>query len=405
MLKLTVEQDECIQLMEPAEYEAQIAVLERENRILKKKLARSEMNRVLLEEALSNHTAAIKIYDREKMSERLNQILDLLPTPIIEIDKNGIIKMINTAFLSYHSNDLKKADFLEKPFPDIVGVMNSVFGETDITQVLKGTVINQKHAKGAHANWLISAIPITGETEELSGGLAIYQNITEYEKIRVEMAKLDRLNLIAEMAAGVAHEIRNPLTVIKGYLQFLQRKIPDSVKEQFQIILTEVSCIEAIISNFLSLAKNTLSQKEISNLNEIIMDILPLIHAEANRCNIFIKLNLADQLPDQLLDGKEIKQVILNLCRNAFEAMSQQGVLSLQTKVIDTTVVCVVSDTGCGIPQDKLNKIFNPFYTTKENGTGLGISICENIVKKHDGEIEVDSQENEGTKVTIRLPA
>ena len=313
--------------------------------------------------------------------------------------------MINTAFLSYHSNDLKKSDFIEKPFQDIVSVMNSVFGKTDITQVLKGMVINQKHTKGAHADWLISAIPITDETEELSGALAIYQNITEYEKIRSEMAKLDRLNLIAEMAAGVAHEIRNPLTVIKGYLQYLQKKIPDSIKEQFQTILTEVACIEAIISNFLSLAKNTLSRKEISNLNEIIMDILPLIQAEANRCNILVKLNLADQLLDQLLDEKEIKQVILNLCRNAFEAMSQQGILCLQTKLIDTMVVFVVSDTGCGIPQDKLDKIFNPFYTTKENGTGLGISICENIVKKHDGEIDVDSQENEGTKVTIRLPA
>ncbi len=236
------------------------------------------------------------------------------------------------------------------------------------------------------------------------GATAIYNDITEFKALQSELVKYDRLNLVSQMAAGVAHEIRNPMTVVKGYLQVFQGKMPERFTEQFQLVLDELSRIEKIVTDFLSLAKNKSVEFRPSNLNDILLELSPLLLSDGLRNNIDIKFCLGDRLPMVQCDTSEIKQLILNLCRNGIQAMAK-GELSLSTLESDECVLLKVKDHGCGIPEDKLEHIFDPFYTTKDDGTGLGLPVCRSIVERHNGKIHVVSEVGKGTEFVITFPA
>lgn len=227
----------------------------------------------------------------------------------------------------------------------------------------------------------------------------------EKAAVMEEIARLDRLNLVSQMAAGVAHEIRNPLTVIKGFLQFFQQKeVAATTKEHCRLVLEELSRIESIITDFLSLAKNRVTEQKRCHINSILRGMEPLLAAEALKQSIELKLDLDERIPETLLSDKEIIQLVLNLSRNAMEAMGKGGRLTFQTQLVDDSFLLTISDTGCGIPEEIRKEMFNPFYTTKEAGTGLGLAICASIVNRHGGTITVDSVENEGTTFMIIIP-
>ncbi|MDF2564945.1 MAG: sensor signal transduction histidine kinase [Massilibacillus sp.] len=230
-------------------------------------------------------------------------------------------------------------------------------------------------------------------------------HLTKFEKLKEQMTNLDRLNLVSEMAAGVAHEIRNPMTVIKGYLQFLGKSVPDSIREQFCIVLSELGRIESLITDFLSLAGNKIVENKEQNLNAIIEGIIPLIMADATERGIELRINLAEELPCLMLNAKEIKQLLLNLTRNGIEAMGQRGTLIIESIIESDTISLCVEDSGCGIRKENQEKIFDPFFTTKDDGTGLGLSVCAGIVRRNNGVIKVQSKQGRGTRFTITFNA
>ncbi|WP_371367251.1 Adaptive-response sensory-kinase SasA [Sporomusa rhizae] len=233
----------------------------------------------------------------------------------------------------------------------------------------------------------------------------VIQLTSDKDKVMEEMAKLDRMNLVSQMAAGVAHEIRNPLTVIKGFLQYFQMKeVAATTKEQCGIVLEELGRVEAIITDFLSLAKNRVTEQKHCNINSILEGVYPLLTAEALKNGVELTLNLDKRIPETLLNDKEIIQLILNLTRNSMEAIKEHGLVIIQTRLVDKKYIVTISDNGCGIPPEICKNIFDPFYTTKENGTGLGLAICTSIVNRHNGTIEVVSALQSGTTFTITLP-
>ncbi len=191
------------------------------------------------------------------------------------------------------------------------------------------------------------------------------------------------------------------MTVIKGYLQLMSEKASDRMLEQFRIVLAELARIEQIISDFLCLAGNKLSAPKKQSLHHVIEGVLPLIQADALQRGIDVKVNLTRELPDLFLNDQEIKQLLLNLTRNGMEAMSQQGVLTIETSVTHNMVCLCIADSGCGIPPELQAKIFAPFFTTKSDGTGLGLAVCAGIVRRHNATIEVQSKEGAGTKFLI----
>lgn len=215
-----------------------------------------------------------------------------------------------------------------------------------------------------------------------------------------EMAKLARLNLIGEMAAGIAHEIRNPMTTIRGFLQ-MSKKNQSLAVEYIDIMLEELNRANGIITEFLSLAKNKTTHFEEANLNDIIASMQPLIQAEAMLSDKHFHVRYGE-IASLQLDDKEIRQLILNMAINGLEAMSPGGAFTISTYMEGKAVVLKLEDQGSGIKEEYVEKLGTPFFTTKENGTGLGLAVCYSIAARHRATIDVKSS-NKGTAFTIRF--
>ena len=214
-------------------------------------------------------------------------------------------------------------------------------------------------------------------------------DISELKQLKEEMLRLDRLNLIGEMAAGIGHEIRNPMTTVRGFLQYLgAKKECAEYKNYFDLMIEELDRANAIITEYLSLAKNKNIELKEQNLNSIVRSLFPIIQADAMLADKYIALVLGE-IPALPLDEKEIRQLILNLARNGLEAMAPGGTLTIRTYSDMDKVVLEVQDKGHGIAPDTLKKLGTPFFTTKDKGTGLGLAVCYSIATRHKAKIEV----------------
>ncbi|MFE8698022.1 ATP-binding protein [Cytobacillus sp. FJAT-53684] len=217
--------------------------------------------------------------------------------------------------------------------------------------------------------------------------------------------ELQKLELVGTLAASSAHEIRNPLTGIKGLVQLLSEKYTNTEDQYyFSVINDEINRINEIVGEFLILGKPTAQKTEIIDLRKIIFEIEPLIISEAHLNNIEYQSFIPDIpiLVDCTKD--QLKQVLLNLTKNAFESMHAGGQLIIKFIVLPTKCQIKITDTGTGIPDEEIEKIFQPFYTSKEMGTGLGLVVCKRLIQSFGGEIHLTSKVNKGTQVDIFLP-
>lgn len=216
-------------------------------------------------------------------------------------------------------------------------------------------------------------------------------DITEYRRYEKELARLDRLNLVGEMAAGMGHEVRNPLTTVRGFLQVLSKKMESqNYKEYFQLMIQELDRANSIITEFLLLAKNRPIRLKKQDLNQIIYKLSPPIEANAAISNQTFEIQSVE-LPFLEIDEEEIRQLIINLARNAIEAMDNGGHLLIKTSYTDKEVILSVQDTGSGMDSELLEKLGTPFISTKENATGLGLAMCYSIALRNHAEIQVQS--------------
>lgn len=232
--------------------------------------------------------------------------------------------------------------------------------------------------------------------------LSLKEEMARREQMEKEMARLDRLNTIGEMAAGIGHEIRNPMTTVRGFLQLMEGKDRYAQdKEILQLMISELDRANSIITEFLSLAKNKAVDLKEQNLNSIIENLFPLIQADALVTDKNIEKDLGE-IPVLFLDEKEIRQLILNLVRNGFEAMSPGGRLTIRTYPDGEEAVLAVQDEGKGIEREVLEKIGTPFFTTKDQGTGLGLAVCYSIAGRHNAVISVETGPT-GTTFSVRF--
>ncbi len=240
---------------------------------------------------------------------------------------------------------------------------------------------------------------------DIDGSLLVISvafEVTQQKRLEKEMARLERMNLVGEMAAGIGHEIRNPMTTVRGLLQMLEEKDDCArYRDYFKLMIEELDRANTIISEYLSLAKNKPVELKRKSLNRIISVILPLITADALVTDKHIEVEMAN-IPMLLLDEKEIRQLILNLVRNGLEAMSPGGFVLIKTYADNENVVLAVRDHGNGISQEILEKIGTPFYTTKENGTGLGLAVCYSIAARHNATIDLETGQG-GTTFYVRF--
>lgn len=234
----------------------------------------------------------------------------------------------------------------------------------------------------------------------------LIEETTEKRRLEYEAARAETLMVLSEVAAGVAHEVRNPLTTIRGFVQLLQVKLGEEneYSKYLQLILAEIDRANKIISEFLVAARPKEAKKQLVDLNKIVTETLLLVESQAILQDVEVTKELSDELPLLELVETQIKQVLLNLTRNALQAMPDGGTLSIITYSQDDWVWIKLRDTGVGMPPEHLNKLFSPFFTTKEGGSGLGLTISHRIVKNHGGTIQVESSPGKGTTVTIKLP-
>lgn len=230
--------------------------------------------------------------------------------------------------------------------------------------------------------------------------MSIMLDISKEKKYEAELLRLDRLNTVGEMAASIGHEVRNPMTTVRGYLQMLQRK-PEiaGYRGQFQTMIEELDRANFIISEFLSLAKNKTVELKAYNLNDVVSTLLPLLQAEAYRTGHELEIEMGE-VADVDMDEKEIRQLLLNLTRNGFEAMEAGGRLTIATYGEGGRVVLAVEDTGRGIPPEVLARLGTPFLSTKANGSGLGLAVCYRIAERHRATIDVQTSP-QGTRFAV----
>jgi len=255
---------------------------------------------------------------------------------------------------------------------------------------------------GRRRTGLLSAEQIRVNGQECL--LLVIADITERKELEAAMARLERLNLVGELAAGISHEVRNPMTTIRGFLQLLSGK-PDcqQYRHYYALMIEELDRANSIITEFLQLGRNNIGQYKQADLNSIVAALIPLIEADAVRGDKAVHTSLAP-LPELWLNEKEIRQVILNLVRNGLEAMGPGGCVEVRT-FVDTAsgeIVLSVQDQGPGIPPEIMEKLGTPFFSTKEQGTGLGLAVCYSIAARHRARIEIESGAG-GTRVNVRF--
>ncbi|MFQ3619768.1 MAG: ATP-binding protein [Spirochaetales bacterium] len=255
-----------------------------------------------------------------------------------------------------------------------------------------------------------SVLPLV-RNGKIQGNLFHIEDVTEKRSKEVRLRRAESLASLTTLAAGVAHEIKNPLGAIGIHIQLMKKSLQVKGKpskrvlmKHLEVVNEEVERLNKIVVDFLFAVRPMDANLELRDLNAIIYDLVKFVEVEAAQADVKLNVKLTEGLPKLLLDEKYIKQAVLNLVKNSLSAMPEGGILTLSTDRKGDYVKLQVIDTGIGIPPEYLDKIFEPYFTTKEFGSGLGLTIVYKIVKEHQGEITVDSEPGKGTAVTIKLP-
>ncbi|CAG9620624.1 PAS domain S-box protein [Sutcliffiella rhizosphaerae] len=231
----------------------------------------------------------------------------------------------------------------------------------------------------------------------------IIRDITEKKQAEALMLQSEKLSVAGQLAAGIAHEIRNPLTAIKGFFKLLEKEVEEK-QEYFHIIESELSRIELILSELLLLAKPHQVYVHPVSLHTLLRDVTTLLETQAIMNNVWFDMKLKATSSEVKCDENQIKQVFINLIKNGIEAMTSGGSIYIDTKESESEVIIIIRDEGSGISEHTLSRLGEPFYTTKETGTGLGLMISFNIIKNHHGTVKISSTTGKGTTLEIGLP-
>jgi signal transduction histidine kinase len=252
----------------------------------------------------------------------------------------------------------------------------------------------------------ITTAPVKGEDGELHGYIRLIQDVTEIKKMEEQIIHSEKLASIGRLAAGIAHEIGNPLTSIFSFVQIL-REMEDGdefKRESLETISFHINRISGILKQLSGFTKMPAGELKECSVNNIIDTALNLIQYDKKAKNITIVKMLSPDLPEIVTDANQLSQVFVNLILNAIDAMPDGGTLTVMSFIQDIMIAIQFQDTGSGILKEDISKIFDPFYTTKEKGTGLGLAVSYNIIKKMNGLLTVESEAGKGTTFTILLP-
>lgn len=329
---------------------------------------------------------------------------------LLTINMNNRITSFNQAaeeITGFNFNEIKGTLYSEIfQFPDLKEVKK--LQNNSFPFGCEGSFV-KKNADKIFLELNISALK--DEARNIKGYIGVFQNKTEFKEMEERVSQAERLAAIGKVAAGIAHEIRNPLASMSGSIQVLKQKpwMEKESKDLMQIVTNETDRLNTIITRFLNYARPYPIKLTEYDINSLINDTLSiLINSKEYNSKITVSTQFKQNPLTIKIDSQQMQQVLWNLFLNAIQAMPNGGDLQISTNLINNKInkyaIIQVSDTGCGIKQEYKDKVFDPFYTTKENGTGLGLSTVYRIIENHKGTIKVNSIESKDTVITIQLP-
>jgi PAS domain S-box-containing protein len=359
------------------------------------------MNKNITELRAVNTALQLEIEQCRQREDELTHFFELIPDALLVITFNKELIRINSAFcqhMGYHPDELRDTPLVNFIHPDDIPTTRAYLTkvEQEPNHVYFENRFLAKDGTYRNLSWTVTSIL----KKELI--YAVGKDITQQKLLRKKAAMLEKLNFAGEMAINIGHEIRNPLTTVRGYLQRMSIKAPDKLQDAFQLMITELDHSNAIISQFLFLARNKSINRKWQNLNTIVSALAQTMELEAVLADQTLVLHLG-YLPDMLLDEQEITKLLVSLYNNALEASSAKHCITITTSVQDNKGVLAVSDTGCGMTTEVAEKLGTPFFTTKAGGIGLGMAVCYSIAARHNLTIDVKSSPR-GTTVSVFFP-
>ena len=342
-------------------------------------------------------------------------IVQSMGNGLITIDPGGVVTSINPAARILTGYSIEES--LEKPIENLIPLakLKNLFSE-DQTLILSKQIEGEYQRKDGKIIFIRIKISHLADLN-VPGYILVFEDLTEVKEMQEKVMRTEQLAAVGRFSAGLAHEIRNPLTSLSGSIQVLARglKLESSYKKLMEIVIKETDRLNVILSDFLNYSQPKKSNNTIIDLTQLIQDVIILLKNKEDFSSTkqIVFKGMADHL---ILNGDEeqIKQVVWNLCINALEAMSQ-GTLTLKLKEVlyfqsgkfksnHRGMVLEVQDEGCGIAQDQINNIYDPFYSSKKDGVGLGLATVYQIINKNGGVMDVKSKVGKGTLFTVFLP-
>lgn len=336
-------------------------------------------------------------------------VLESINSAVVAVGEDGKIVTLNRLaedLFGVNKGHVMNRDY-DSIFPDDPCLLKQALKERRTSRDVETEYVT---LSGEERVLIIGTSCLFDEEKQFKGAVAVIHDVTELKRYEEDAKRAERLSAVGNLAAGVAHEIRNPLNAISITAQRLKSEfVPKRDKDEYssftQLILDEIKRLDNIINQFLSLAKAHKLNLAPVDMNGFVSEVVDLAEIEANQKNIRVVREL-DRLPEVRIDREEMKKALLNIMLNGIQATGSGGRLAVRSHSDDKGGLAIIQieDSGKGIPKEKLSQIFQPYFSTKEKGTGLGLSIAYRVVSDHGGKMQVESEVGKGTTFTIKLP-
>ncbi len=368
---------------------------------------------------LATAIESARLYERiEKLNLHMERVMASMRGGVVAVGADGIVTTVNQEAEELLGG-IRPGQHISELAPQVQEVLRKTFRHGSNVSDLE---MNITGPSGESIPVAISSSNLEGENGERVGAMVLVYNLTQIKRLESNVSRADRLTSIGTMAAGMAHEIKNPLQSIKTFTQLLLDRFADEdFRKTFaEVVPPEVQRIDGIVTRLLNFARPKPVVLADQNIESILSDVLALVANQTRKAGIEVMVDFSGQTDPVRADEQKMHQLFLNLILNALEAMEEEeegGTLTVRVRpgranlpmdgamMLDVACVWVyISDTGCGIPTEHLDQLFTPFFTTKADGSGLGLSVVQRIVSEHGGEIGIESKPGEGTTFSIALP-